>query len=281
MRRYTSTLAAETELAEAESAARMRYLTVIGICLAILAAGVLAYLATVRSLTAKVRAAEAARRESDAAYAEARTALGESARTGMRQLRRVYQALAARMPVTPGDRAAAHLAAQGAALDALAQSSFEQGGRHEVAMEAFFEKLRPGLERLLRVNDGQQVAVASMPLRLGIDEAVPLALAYVELVGNALRHGSGAVATTLSKEGPSVTLAVSDEGDGNWAAQPAGEGRKLVAFFADAVGAQVDYPSGGGGSTVRLRYEAQSPSGPVELEDAPNRSTSLSPEDAA
>ena len=253
---------AEATLEEERAAARWKYVTVVGICLAVLAAGVLGFLATVRKLRGDVSAAERRQAESDTGYGEARTQLGLSSRTALNRLRRIVQSISTRMPAGAAGSPARDLAAQAAALRSVSQASFEQGGKHEVAMEAFFDKLDGALAEQLAPQPGVRLHTESMPVRLSLDQAVPLALIYTELVGNAFKHGGGDVHAKLTKEGTSVTLTVADAAARGFGAEPAREGRKLVAFLADELKARVDYPSTDGGA-VRVRFATDGVRGPA------------------
>lgn len=262
---------AETEatLESERSAAQLKYVTVIGICLAILAAGILAFLATVRNLRNKIKHARAGQEEADAAYTEARAQVTESSRSALKRLRRIMRTLAARLPTGPAGSPVNQLAAQNAALHYLAQSSFEQGDRHEVAMEAFYDKFNAELTQLLNPAPGVQLVTDSMPLRLPLDQAVPVALIYTELIGNAFKHGGGKgrVTAQMTKEGDSVTLTVSDEGYGSIGSHPNGEGMRLVHYLAEEIGGKVDYPDSDGGA-VRLRFRATGVRGTASAPDA-------------
>ena len=264
-----SRAATEATLESERSAAQLKYVTVIGICLAILAVGILAFLATVRSLRGKIRSARTAQEEADVAYAEARAQVTASSRSALKRLRRIMRTLAARLPTGPAATPVNQLAAQNAALHYLAQSSFEQGDRHEVAMEAFYDKFNGELSQLLNPNPGVQLLTDSMPLRLPLDQAVPVALIYTELVGNAFKHGGGKgrVTAQMTKEGDSVTLTVRDEGYGSIGSHPHGEGMRLVHYLAEEIGGKVDYPDGDGGA-VRLRFKATGVRGTATAPDA-------------
>ncbi len=248
---------AESTLEEQREAASWKYMTVIGICLVVLALGILAFLATVRKMRGDTARAREGQQESDTAYAEARNQLSQSSRAAMKMLRRIFQTLAARMPATGATTPANQLHAQSEALGYLAQSSFEQGDKFEVAMEAFFEKYNPTLTQLLNPHPGLSLRTEAMPLRLPLDQAVPVALIYTELVDNAFRHGgsSGQVLVRMTKEGNSITMTVKDPSGSSFSAQPAGEGRKLVAYLAEEIGGKIDYPSGDT-DEVRLRFKS-------------------------
>ena len=243
----------EEELESAKAAAQWKYLTVIGICLAILAAGALGFLATVKKLRDDVKSANKAQAHSDEGFAKARKELTESSFTAMKQLRRIFQSLVARAPETAGHDASGMIVAHNAALGFLTQSSFDQGDTHEVAMEAFFSKLNPALTTLLDPQGAKKFDGNSMPLRLPIDQAVPVALIYTELVSNAIKHGGNQVNTSITKEGSNISLSVSDTGESGLESVDRGEGLKLVSYFADEIKGRIDYPKSG---TVRLRFES-------------------------
>ena len=250
--------AQEAALAELEAereSANWQLLLLAGIALALIVAGILAFVATTKKLNTDVKKARAAQRTSESDLATAQEAVGASALTATKQLRRVYQSIAARIPEAGVTSAANKIAAQNAALSFLKQSSFEKGGRTEVAMEAFFEKFNPELTRLINPRSGATLITDSMPLRLPIEQAVPLAFVYTELVGNALRHGEGTVKATMTKEGQGITLTVGDEGGADLGAVNRGEGLKLVSYFADELNARIDYPDMGG-ATTRLRFDS-------------------------
>jgi signal transduction histidine kinase len=231
----TAQTRSEEELAAAQDAARWKYITVIGICLAILAAGVLAFLATVKKLRDDVSSANESQELSDEGFAKARKELTESSFTSLKQLRRIFQGLAVRTSSTSSGDASEMIAAHNAALGYLAQNSFDQGDTHEVAMEAFFSKLNPELSKL------------------PIDQAVPVAFIYTELVSNALKHGGDHVTTNMTKEGSSISLSIADNGTSDLGSVDREEGLKLVSYFADELKARVDYPKPG---AVRLRLES-------------------------
>lgn len=240
----------EEELEAANAAARWKYLTVIGICLAILAAGILGFFGTVKKLRDDIAAAREAQEKSEVGFAKARTELTESSYGALKQLRRIFQGLATRIS---SDAASASnmIAAQNAALGYLAQSSFDQGDTHEVAMEAFFLKFNPDLKEIMGKVGAQQLDAKAMPLRLPLDQAVPVALIYTELVSNAFKHGGSQVTTNLTKEGSNISLVVSDNGAGGVDSASKGEGLKLVSYFADAIKGRIDYPDA---NTIRLRF---------------------------
>ncbi len=249
----TAQTRSEEELAAAQDAARWKYITVIGICLAILAAGVLAFLATVKKLRDDVSSANESQELSDEGFAKARKELTESSFTSLKQLRRIFQGLAVRTSSTSSGGASEMIAAHNAALGYLAQNSFDQGDTHEVAMEAFFSKLNPELSKLLNAQGTKQLDAKSMPLRLPIDQAVPVAFIYTELVSNALKHGGDHVTTNMTKEGSSISLSIADNGTSDLGSVDREEGLKLVSYFADELKARVDYPKPG---AVRLRLES-------------------------
>ncbi|MFK8058128.1 MAG: hypothetical protein AB8F78_18520 [Saprospiraceae bacterium] len=242
----------EEELVAAKAAARWKYLTVIGICLAILAAGVLGFLATVKKLRDDVKAANEAQEVSDQGFAKARTELTESSFASLKQLRRIFQSLAARIS-SDTTATTTMVAAQNAALGYLSQSSFDQGDTHEVAMEAFFSKFNPDLTKLLSATSSTKLNANSMPLRLPLDQAVPVALIYTELVSNAFKHGGSQVETNLTKEGSNISLSVTDNGSGGLDAVTKAEGLKLVSYFSDAIKGRLDYPDS---NTIRLRFSS-------------------------
>ena len=256
-----STIASTLE--EERGAARIKYLAVIGVCLAILAAGLLGFLATVRKLRGDISTAESARTESDDAYTDARKQLGLSSRTALNRIRKVLQSVSARLQA--GDTGGQVLA-QAETINYLSQASFEQNGRHEVAMEAFFTKANPALAATLQptASHALHLRTESMPVRLPIDQAVPIALIYAELVGNAYKHSTtaGDVLARLTKEGTSVTLTVEDPRGMAYANGPIGEGRRLIAYLADELKAKVDYPSQDG-EPVRIRFTAAGVRGPA------------------
>lgn len=244
------------EMLESErSSAQVKYISLIGICMAILAAGVLGFLATVRKLRGDISSARDKQEVSDTGFAKAQTQVAQASRTSMKQLRRVVQSLSARIPEEGAGSAANLLAAHNASLGFLYQSSFEQGDKHEVAMEAFFQKLNPELQRLINANPGISVKTTSMPIRLPVDQAVPLALIYTELVSNAVQNSAkkGEVLTTLTKEGSGVTLTVTNPGASSYDAQPINEGRKLIAFMIDEIGGKMESLDATAMS-VRLRF---------------------------
>lgn len=246
-------LKSEEELEAANTAARWKYLTVIGICLAILAAGALGFLATVKKLRDDVKSANEAQEHSDLGFAKARTELTESSFTSLKQLRRIFQGLASRTSKATSSNAASMISAHNAALGFLAQSSFDQGNTHEVAMEAFFSKLNPELGKLFNPDGTKKFDAKSMPLRLPLDQAVPVALIYTELVSNGLKHGGGQVTTKMTKEGANVSLVIEDGGTGNLESADRGEGLKLVSYFAEQIKGRLDYPDAG---SVRLRFSS-------------------------
>jgi len=247
----SSQLKSEEELEAAKAAARWKYLTVIGICLAILAAGALGFLATVKKLRDDVKAAKEAQEISDESYSKGRTELNESSYTSLKQLRRIFQGLASRTSSADSAAGPKMIAAQNAALGFLAQSSFDQGNTHEVAMEAFYSKFNPSLSKLLSPDASTSLNGKSMPLRLPIDQAVPVALIYTELVSNAFKHGGNEVTTNMTKEGSNISLSISDNGKGGVESENRGEGLKLVSYFTDEIKGKIDYPDA---STVRLRF---------------------------
>lgn len=242
----------EEELESAIAAARWKYMTVMGICLAILAAGALGFLATVKKLRDDVAAARSAKAKSDEGFEEVKNQLTESSYASLKQLRRIFQNLSARVAGDSTAAAVKMIEAQNAALGYLAQSSFDQGKTHEVAMEAFFAKYNPDLSAMLNVK-GAQLDGKSMPLRLPIEQAVPVALIYTELVSNAFKFCGGLVQTSLTKEGTNIAMQVKDNGPGGIESATKGEGLKLVSYFAEAIKGRIDYPDT---NTVRLRFES-------------------------
>ncbi len=248
-------------LEEERSAARVQYITVIGICAAVLALGILAFLATVKKLRGEIAKAEEAREASEVGFAEARTQLTASARAQLNQTRKLIQTHAARIATAGPTSPANQLAAQDAALTFLAQSSFDTGDTHEVAMEAFYNKFDPDLKKLLNPNTAVTLTTNSMPLRLPLDQAVPVALIYTELIGNAFRHafpggGQGKVDVSMTKEGNSVSLTVADNGIGGISSVPTQQGLRLVNYLVSDLGGKIDYPATSEGGSVRVRFTA-------------------------
>jgi len=238
------------ELEAAKTAARWKYLTVIGICLAILAAGALGFLATVKKMRDDVKAAKEAKLVSDEGFAKARAELTASSFSSFKQLRRLFQSLTARFSTDTG-ATKTMVVAQNTALGYLAQSSFDKGDTHEVAMEAFFSKFNPDLTKLLDPTSAKTLKDNVMPLRLPIDQAVPVALIYTELLSNAFKHGGSSVEASLTKEGSSISLSVSDSGSTDLESVTKSEGLKLVSYFSDAIKGRIDYPKP---NTIRLRF---------------------------
>ena len=247
------------ELDSQASGARWGYLLIGGIALAVLAAGLAGFALVTGRLNSKLNAANERAGAEVAAAEAARTKLSGAGQAGAARLRRLLASASERLGESPAPgSAASQLAAQSAALKYLRQSSFEQGGLTEVAMEAFFERFNPELMALLNARSGATLDTDAMPVRLPLREAVAAGLAYTELVGNALRHGSGAVRATLTKEGHGVILTVTDEGGAQLADAQSGRGRRLVAGFAEDLSAKLDYPQPG---SVRLRWETGSAKG--------------------
>jgi len=213
----------EEELEETIAASKWKYIAVIGICLAILAAGALGFLATVKKLRDDVLEAKNAQASSDEGFEKIKTQLTESSFTSLKQLRRIFQNLASRVTSDNPSGALKMIEVQNAALGYLAQSSFDKGKTHEVAMEAFFAKYNPDLNAMLNTK-GAHLDGKSMPLRLPIDQAVPVALIYTELVSNAFKFGGGEVQTSLTKEGANVSMLVKDNGPGGIESATKGEG---------------------------------------------------------
>ena len=116
-------------------------------------------------------------------------------------------------------------------------------------MEAFYAKFNPSLSKILSADSSTKLDAKSMPLRLPIDQAVPVALIYTELVSNAFKHGGNEVNTNMTKEGTNITLTISDNGSGGVESDNKGEGLKLVSYFTDEIKGRIDYPDA---STVVL-----------------------------
>ena len=252
-RQSTATLEAE------RSSARYKYLALLGICLAVLAAGALAYLAMMRKLSGDAASARASKDEFQEKLTKAEQRLGETAITDLQRLRRIFQSIDIRISTIRSAKQELKLiAAQNAASGYLLQSSFNQGGDHEVAMEAFIAKLTPKVKELLPLKPGTDLKATSMPLRLPVDQATAVGLIYLELLANAILHGGEQIQTSLSKEGSMVSLIVKDSGKQSLENLEKGAGLKLVSFLAEELNAQVDAPEPG---SLRIRFESASQRG--------------------
>ncbi|SDE68838.1 sensor histidine kinase [Limimaricola pyoseonensis] len=98
------------------------------------------------------------------------------------------------------------------------------------------------------------------PMRLSTRIAVPLGLVVNELVTNSLKYAfppetRGKVTVSLSRDGDRLRLVVADDGQGLGAQKrsDSGIGNRLVAAFAEQLGARPETESGPDGTKVTLR----------------------------
>ena len=243
------------ELAEQESAATATLFTAIGIALAIIAALVLGWLASVRKLRGDVKAARLAREEAEAGFAEARKQTTGSAKASMKRLRNLLKHLRGLIPAGEPGSGTSQLAAHEAALAAMVQSSFDGGDTYEMATESFFEKFRTDVTKYVSGNGGR-LAVESMPLRLPLDQSIPFSLLVTELVGFAFESGSTAAKATLTKEGDSATLTILDESGRQSGGSPEATELKYARKLVTALGGRMDFPTDGAGVATRVRFAA-------------------------
>ena len=255
--------AVAAELAEQESAANATLFTAIAIALAITAALIFGWLASVRKLRGDVKKARAGREEAEAGFAEARQQTTGAAKASMKRLRNLLRHYRELIPPGAPGTGTSLLAAHETALSAMVKSSFDGGDTYEMATESFFEKFSAEVPKYVAANGGR-LSVESMPLRLPLDQSVPFSLLVTELVAFAFASGSTVARATLTKEGDRATLTILDESgrqSGGGAEEPK---LKYARKLAAALGGHMDFPTDAEGVCSRVRFEvASSGAGPT------------------
>jgi PAS domain S-box-containing protein len=126
----------------------------------------------------------------------------QAERSNIPELRRIVQEAQARMQIV----AAVH------------ERLYRSEDIGTVDLKAFLEGLCRDVERGMQSGDGVKVEVASEPMAIANDRAVPLALVLNELLMNAIKYaypdGEGVVRVHLRREAEKAVLTVEDDGAG-------------------------------------------------------------------
>lgn len=95
--------------------------------------------------------------------------------------------------------------------DILTEQAKNEGPFELVSATEMLARLAPLLER---TSGGRRITTSLAEVRLPIRQTTTLALLANELIGNALKHGTGEVSVELRREGDDAWLVVRDEGAG-------------------------------------------------------------------
>ena len=243
------------ELAEQESAATAKLLTAIGIALAIIAALIIGWLASVRKLRGDVKKARLSQERAEEGFAEARQQMTGAAKASMQRLRHLLKHYRTLIPAGEPGSGTSLLAAHDAALSAMVQSSFDSGASYEMATESFFDKFKASAAQLTS-GAGGRLSVESMPLRLPLDQSIPFALLVTELVAYAFAQGSTSAKAVLTKEGENATLTVVDESGRQQAGAADGAALKYARQLAEELGGKLATETSEAGAATRLKFAA-------------------------
>jgi two-component sensor histidine kinase len=105
-------------------------------------------------------------------------------------------------------------AARVLAIAAVHRRLYRGGSPVAADADAYLHGLLDDLRLLLPSSTDRRLVLDMQPLTLSADDLAHLGLIVVELVTNALKHGSGSVTIALTRENEELAIAVSDEGAG-------------------------------------------------------------------
>ncbi len=135
----------------------------------------------------------------------------------------------AMVPAAALKRMSQHTRSLAAIHDLLTQQIKDDAHTDSISAKAIMNKLVP----LLQITAGERsLYCLSDDFMLPVREGASLTLLASELVGNAIKHGAGAIRVTLHQEAETARLTVTDEGkgfpDGFNAAKAANTGLSLI-----------------------------------------------------
>lgn len=229
------------ELESEKTASSWKLTSALGAALALLGLGAFGFFVTTRKLKSDADKAKDELFETKERFRKVVKIADESSYNNVLTLRKIVETNSLRFGVGDVGSPANQLAAQNEALAAVIQSKLGNNGNYEVAMEAVFEKLNSRIQSLLKIGDSR-LKVESMPIRLSMDYAVPIAFIFNELVGNAFKHNPEAreVKVVFTKEGDHHTFTFQNDGtpfDLNEV--KSNGGLKLVNFLVDQIGGKL------------------------------------------
>lgn len=128
----------------------------------------------------------------------------------------------------------------------------------------YLPRIVDGLARSLGADGKIRMTHDITPAVLPTARAAPLGLIVNELVTNGLKYAfpegkGGTISINLSRDGDTLVLTVSDNGQGIGpvAASGSGLGQQLVEAFVHQIGGSREIETGSGGTTVTVRFPAE------------------------
>lgn len=199
--------------------------------------------------TAMLREKEALLQENQRLLAEKDLLAREIHHRVTNSLQLVHGALSLQLRTVDDGRARASLedaAARVLAIAAVHRRLYRGGSPVAADAKHYLHGLLEDLRLLLPSSGERRLALETESLTLSADDLLHLGLIVVELVTNALKHGSGDVAIAVEREAAALAISVSDEGHGFPAdfdpARSLGLGLKIVTSMAggDSTSVSVD-----------------------------------------